>query len=117
MRRAISIVLAATLVLTPIKMVVAQARQQASQMAGTDSTAADQTPTRIGVPVVEPSSGAALLFTVGMRADTLARDALPLPYRGVSTKGKVALVVVGLLVALVVFVVTVCSGGVCSGGR
>ncbi len=116
MRRAISIVLAATLVLTPIRMVVAQARQQASQVAATDSTATDQTPTRIGVPVVEPGSDAALLFTVGMADDTLSHDALAFspPYRGVSTAGKVALLVVGLLVALVVLVVAACSGGRCS---
>ncbi len=76
MRRAISVVLATTLVLTPIKMVVAQARQQASQVAATDSTATDQTPTRIGVPVVEPGSNAALLVTVGMADDTLSRDVL-----------------------------------------
>ena len=106
MRRAISLVLAATLVLTPIKMVVAQARQQASQVAVTDST--DQTPTRIGVPVVEPGSSAALLFTVGMADDTLSRDVLAFspPYRGVSTAGKVVLIVVGVLVvAAAIFVI------------
>ena len=106
MRRAISIVLATTLVLTPIKMVVAQARQQASQVAATDST--DQTPTRIGVPVVEPGSSAALLFTVGITDDTLSRDALAFspPYRRVSTAGKVALIVGGLVVVLgVVFAI------------
>ncbi len=100
MRRAISIVLAATLVLTPIKMVVAQGRQQASQVTATDSTATDQTPTRIGVPVIEPGSRSALLFTVGMADDTLSRDVLAFspPYRRVSTAGKVALIVGGLVV-------------------
>ncbi len=116
MRRAIAIVLSAVLVTTPIKVVLAQAGQQESQVAATDSTATDQTPTRIGVPVVEPGSGAALLFTVSMRTDTLSHDALPLPppYRGVSTAGKVVLIVVGLLVAWVVFIVAACSGGSCT---
>ncbi len=88
MRRAISIVLAAVLVATPIKMVLAQAGQQESQVAATDSPSlvpprTDQTPARIGVPVVEPNSGSALLFTVGLRDHTLARNALPVspPYR------------------------------------
>ncbi len=115
MRRAISIVLASTLVVTPIKMVVAQARQQASHVAATDSTATDQTPTRIGVPVIEPNSRSALLFTVGMADDTLPGDVLAFspPYRGVSTAGKVVLVVVGLLVALVVAGVAMCANEGC----
>ena len=110
MRRTISLVLAATLVLTPIKMVVAQARQQASQVAVTDST--DQTPIRIGVPVVEPGSNAALLFTVGITDDTLSRDVLAFspPYRGVSTGGKVALIVAGILVGVVVWFAIQCDG-------
>ncbi len=117
MRRAIAIVLSAVLVTTPIKVVLAQAGQQESQVAATDSTrmATDQTPTRIGVPVVEPNSHAALLLTVGVRADTLASDALPLspPYRGVSTAGKVVLIVVGLFVGLLAFTLIACSGGAC----
>ncbi len=91
---------------------MAQAGQQESQVAAADSTqiATDQTTTRIGVPMVEPGSDVALLFTVGMADDTLPGDALPLPppYRRVSTAGKVALVVVGLLVAFVVVVVAAC---------
>ena len=51
MRHTIAIVLSAILVATPIKVVLAQAP--------TDSTRI-QTPTRIGVPVVESGSGAAL---------------------------------------------------------
>ncbi len=113
MRRAIAIVLSAILVTTPIKVVLAQAGQQESQVAATDSTrmATDQTPTRIGVPVVEPNSHAALLLTVGVRADTLASDALPLspPYRGVSTAGKVALIAVGLAVAVFMIVIVGCA--------
>ena len=79
MRRAIAIVFSAILVTIPIK--VAQA-----QVAPTDSSRT-QNPTRIGVPVVEPGSGAALLFTAG----TLARDAIPLspPSRRASTAHKV----------------------------
>ncbi len=113
MRRALSINLAGLLVTTPIKLLFSQASQQESQVAATDSTATDQTPTRIGVPVVEPGSDAALLFTVGMADDTLPGDALPLPppYRGVSTAGKVALVVVGLLVAFVAVVTIAFYGG------
>ncbi len=120
MRRAISIILAAILVTTPIKVVVAQAGQQESQVTATDipsvvTPRSDQTPTRIGVPVVEPSSGSALLFTVGMRDHTLARDALPPspPYRRVLTAGKVVPIVVALLVALVVVVTLACAGPAC----
>ncbi len=99
MRRAIAIVLSAVLVTTPIKVVLAQAGQQQSQVASTDSMATDQTPTRIGVPVIEPNSRSALLFTVGMADDTLSRHELPFspPYRRVSTAGRVVLLVVGLL--------------------
>ncbi len=116
MRRCISIILAAVLITTPIKMVLAQADQQESHVTATDSTrmATDQTPTRIGVPVVEPNSGSALLFTVGIRDHTLARNALPLspPYRQSNTR-KVVLLVVGLLVALVVIVTLACAGPAC----
>ncbi len=122
MRRAISIILAGLLVTTPLKLVFAQAAQQESQVAATDSTrmATDQTPTRIGVPVVEPGSDAALLFTVDMADDTLSHDALAFspPYRRVSTAGKVALVVVGLVVLTMVSVLILyaiaCSGGACN---
>ena len=117
MRRAISVILAATLVTTPIKLVLAQADQQESQVAATDSTrmATDQTPTRIGVPVLEPNSGSALLFTVGLRDHTLARNALPLspPFPQASTTRTVVLLVVGLLVALVVIVTLACAGLAC----
>ncbi len=112
MRRFISIILAAILVTTPIKMVLAQ-----SQVAAADSTrmATDQTPTHIGVPVVEPNSGSALLFTAGIRDHTLARNSLPLspPYRQASTTRNVVLLVVGLLVALVVIVTLACAGPAC----
>ncbi len=117
MRRAIAVVLSAVLVTTPIKVVLAQAGQQESQVTATDSTrmVTDQTPARIGVPVVEPNSDAALLFTVGMRDHTLARDALPLslPYRRISTAGKVVPIVVALIVALVVVVTLACAGPAC----
>ena len=117
MRRAIAIVLSAVLVTTPIKVVLAQAGQQESQVTATDSTrmATDQTPARIGVPVVELNSHAALLFTVGVRDHTLARDSLPLspPYRGVSTAGKVVLIVVGLVVAVLAIAVIGCASGGC----
>ncbi len=118
MRRAIAIVLSAILVTTPIKVVLAQAGQQESQVTDIPSVVTprtDQTPARIGVPVVEPGSGSALLFAVGMRDHTLARDALPfsLPYRRVSTAGKVATIVVALIVALVVVVSLACAGPAC----
>ena len=101
MRRAISIVLAAVLVTTPIKVVLAQADQRELQVAATHSTRI-QTPTRIGVPVVEPGSGSALLFTAGTRDQALPRDSLlSPPYRRVST-GKAVLIVVGVLVALAI---------------
>ena len=114
MRRSISIILAVVLVTTPIKVVLAQADQQESQVAVTDS-ARIQTPTHIGVPVVEPNSGSELLFTVGLRDHTLARNALPLlpPYRQASTTRNVVLLVVGLLVALVVIVTLACAGPAC----
>ncbi len=114
MRRSVSIILAAVLVTTPIKVVLAQADQQESQVAATDSTRI-QTPTHIGVPVVEPNSGTALLFTVGLRDHTLARNPLPLspPYRQVSTTRNIVLLVVGLLVALVVIVTLACAGPAC----
>ncbi len=102
MRRAIAIVLSAVLVTTPIKVVLAQAGQQESQVAAADSTqiATDQTTTRIGVPVVEPGSGAALLFTAGIRDHSPARDALPRRSRRVSTAHKVVRAA-GLLMGLV----------------
>ena len=114
MRRALAIVLSAILVTTPIKVVLAQADQQESQIAATDSTRI-QTPTRIAVPVVEPNSDVALLFTVGLRDHTLARNALrlSLPYRQASTTRNVVLLVVGLLVALVVIVTLACAGPAC----
>ncbi len=118
MRRAIAIVLSAILVTTPIKVVLAQAGQQESQVTDIPSVVTprtDQTPARIGVPVVEPNSGSALLFTVGMRDHTLAHDALPLspPYRLRMTTGKVVGIVIALLVALVVVVTLACAGPAC----
>ncbi len=118
MRRAIAIVLSAILVTAPIKVVLAQAGQQESQVTDIPSVVTprtDQTPARIGVPVVEPNSGSALLFTVGMRDHTLARNALPLspPYRQASTTRNIVLLVVGLLVALVVIVTLACAGPAC----
>ncbi len=60
MRRAISIILAAVLVTTPIKVVLAQAAQQESQVTATDIPSVvpprtDQTPARIGVPWLNPT--------------------------------------------------------------
>ena len=100
MRGAIVIVLSTILVTTPIKVVLAQADQRELQVAAADSTRI-QTPTRIGVPVVEPGSGAALLFTAGVRDHTQSRDAFPLsrPPRWVSTAEKV-LIGAGLFVGL-----------------
>ena len=105
MRRFISIILAAVLVTTPIKLALAQADQRESQVAAIDITSVvpprtDQTPVRIGVPVVEPSSDAALLFTTAMRDITTANDSLPYvaPFRRVLTGGAVGdLVAVGFL--------------------
>ncbi len=119
MRRAISIILAAILVTTPIKVALAQAAdQQESQVTDIPSVVTprtDQTLARIGVPVVEPNSGSALLFTVGLRDNAVARDVLPLspPYRQSSTTRNVVLLVVGLLVALVVIVTLACAGPAC----
>ena len=118
MRRAIAIVLSAILVTAPIKVVLAQAGQQESQVTDIPSVVTprtDQTPARIGVPVVEPNSGSALLFTVGLRDHTLARNALPLspPFRQASTTRNIVLLVVGLLVALVVIVTLACAGPAC----
>ncbi len=120
MRRSISVILAAVLVTTPIKVVLAQADQQESLVTATDVPSVvpprtDQTPARIGVPVVERNSGAALLFTVGLRDHTLARNALPLspPFRQASNTRNVVLLVVGLLVALVVIVTLACAGPAC----
>ncbi len=115
MRRSISIILAAVLVTTPIKVVLAQAAQQESQVTATDipsvvTPRTDQTPARIGVPVVESNSGSALLFTVGVRDHTLARNALTLspPFRRASTAGKVLSVVLGLFGAAVFFFLIYC---------
>lgn len=88
MRHTIVIVLSAILVTTPIKVLLAQADQRESQVAATDSTRI-QTPTRIGVPLVEPGSGAALLFSAGIRDHSPGRDALPPRSRRVSTAHKV----------------------------
>ena len=112
MRRSISIILAAVLVTTPIKIVFAQADQQALQVTANDIPSVvpprtDQTPVRIGVPVVEPNSDAALLFTAAMRDLTTANDSLSdvAPFRRVSTVGWVAIVVVGVVVLMLVGIV------------
>ena len=81
---AITIALSAILLATPTKLVLAQVDQRESQV---DSTRT-QTPTHIGVPVVEPGSGAALLFAVGTRDHKF--DPLSPPYRR-STAHKVVL--------------------------
>ena len=103
MGRAIAIVLSAILVTTPTKMVLAQADQQESQVTGTDIPSV--VTARIGVPAVEPNSGSALLFTVGVRDRTLARNALTLSpaFRRASTAGKVLSVVLPLFGAVVFF--------------
>jgi hypothetical protein len=99
MRHTIAIVLSAILVTTPTNVVLAQADQRESQVAATGSTRI-QIPTRIGVPVVEPGSGAALLFGAGIRGHSPARDALPPRSRRVSTVHKVVRTA-GLLMGLV----------------
>ena len=121
MRRAISIILAAVLVTTPIKVVLAQADQQESQVTATDipsevTPRTDQTPARIGVPVVEPNSGSALLFTVGVRDHTLARNVLTLspPFRQASLGGKLLSVVLGIFGAVVFFFLIYCIEVGCS---
>ncbi len=96
MRRTITIVISAILVTTPTKLVLAQVDQQKSQVAATDSTRT-QTST-IGVPVVEPGSGAALLFAAGIRDHKF--DPLSPPYRR-STAHKVVLRGAGLFMGLV----------------
>ena len=118
--RALSIILATVLVTTPIKVVLAQAAQQESQVAVTDSTrmASDQTAIRIGVPVAEPNSGSGLLLAVAMRDHTPARDALTLstPFRRASAAKKVLIVVgimAGLLVAIGAIAVFVCNSSNC----
>ena len=107
MRAIVSVVLAATLVTTPLKLVLAQARQQESQVVDTtDSslTVADPAPSRIGVPV---EGKGALLW--------LAGDLKPSPtdsvvyfapfFRRTSSVGTVALVFAFLL-ALALFIST-----------
>ena len=112
MRRAISIVLAAVMVTTPIKMVLAQADQRELQVAATDSTRS-QTPTRIGVPVVEPGGGSALLLTAGTRDQALARDSLlSAPYRRAST-GKSVLIVVGIVAIVATVILTIATIAFC----
>ncbi len=120
MRRALSIILVTVLVTTPVKVVLAQAAQQESRVAVTDSTpmATDQTPIRIGVPVAEPNSGSALLFAAAMRDHTPARDALTLsaPFRRASTAKKILIVVAvvaGLLVAIGAVAVFLCNRSNC----
>ena len=122
MRRCISIILAAVLITTPIKLVFAQAAQQESQVTATDIPSVvppriDHTPVRIGVPVVEPNSGAALLFTAAMRDMTTADDSFPYaaPFRRVSTAGWIAIVVVGVVVLAFAFALIAC--GVAQGCR
>ncbi len=121
MRRAISIILAAVLVTTPIKVVLAQADQQEAQVTATDIPSVvpprtDQTPVRIGVPVVEPNSGAALLFTAAMRDMTNANDPLSdvAPFRRVPTVGWIAIGIVGAIVLLIALIAIGCSGGKCA---
>ncbi len=120
MRRALSIILATVLVTTPIKVVLAQATQQESRVAVTDSTrmASDQTPIRIGVPVAEPNSGSALLLAAAMRDHTPPRDALTLsaPFRRASAAKKILIVVAvvaGLLVAIGAIAVFLCNSSNC----
>ncbi len=98
MRRAVPIALSAILVTTPIQLVLAQADQPESQVAASDSTRI-QTPTLIGVPVVEPGSGAALLFAAGMRDHKFAP--FRPPSRRVSTAHRVVLRGAGLFMGLV----------------
>ncbi len=120
MRRSISVILAAVLVTTPLKVVLAQADQQELQVTATDVPSVvpprtDQTPVRIGVPVVEPNSGAALLFAAAIRDMTTVNDSLPYvaPFRRVSTAGKVVLIVVGLAVVSVLIGFILCSSADC----
>ena len=115
MRRAIAIVLSAILVTTPIKVVLAQADQQESQVTATDIPSVvpprtDQTPTRIGVPVVEPDSDAALLFTLGLALDANTRswDAFGNP-TPISTGGTIAIVVGAVLVVAAVVIAVIVS--------
>ena len=121
MRRALSIILVAVLVTAPIKVVLAQAGQQESQVTATDTPSVvpprtDQTPVRIGVPVVEPNSGAALLFTAAMRDMTTANDPLSdvAPFRRVSPVAWIAIGIVGAFVLLIALIAIGCSGGKCS---
>ena len=74
MRRAISIMLAATLVLSPVRVVLAQARVQESPLISADSLVIQPMPARIRVPVIEPGSGAALLLAASGRTDALIQD-------------------------------------------
>ncbi len=96
MRRVITIVLSAILVTTPTKLVLAQVDQRESQV---DSTRI-RIP-HIGVPVVEPGSGAALLLAAGMRDHAPARNAFRRPSRRVSTPVKVVRTGAGLFMGLV----------------
>ncbi len=121
MRRAIAIVLSAILVSTSTKPALARDDQQESQVTATNipnvvTPGTNRDPARIGVPVVEPNSRSALLFTVGLRDHTLARNALTLspPFRRASTAGKVLSVVLGLIGAVAFFFLVLCIEEGCS---
>ncbi len=107
MRAAVSIILAATLVTTPLKLVLAQAGQQELSARTTDSTVTPPiTPARIGVPMMDGK--AALLWQATdlkpMEADSLAY--FP-PFRR-SSEGKVGgLIIIGFLLVAVVYVLLI----------
>ena len=107
MRRSIAIVLSAILVTTPIKVALAQSQVTATDIPSVVPPRTDQTPVRIGVPLVEPSSDAALLFTAAMRDMTTANDSLPYvaPFRRLLTAREVGdLVAVGFLVVILAII-------------
>ncbi len=116
MRAAVSLILAATLVTTPVKLVLAQADQQQSQTttAHETSVAAPQnstgSPAHVGVPALKRGSSAALLWSAGATAPAADSLAYDLMYRRVSTLGWIAIGVVGAIVLLyIIAIIVACS--------
>lgn len=125
MRSLISGFLAAQLVLLPMTQVAAQSAVVAAQHGADDAVSwtstlhahaavADSTRVRLGVPVIDPNSDAALLFAPEIMQWRPARDSIPVidaTARALSTPATVAIVVGSVLVVAFIAMLISCSNG------
>ena len=107
----VSFVMAVLLAATPVTQVLAQTTQQESQV-----TQTSESMVHLSTPVVD--SNTVLLLAPGSVEFSPAADSLPLldppTATAISTGGKIALVVVGILVVLGLALVIVCSSTACA---